>query len=50
MIEKTVTTLFGNLVSIQGKYIDQAIKKSEWEHGYSMLSTTNTYKENYCAR
>tara|TARA_R110002072_G_C7598832_1_gene503829 strand:- start:277 stop:528 length:252 start_codon:yes stop_codon:yes gene_type:complete len=27
MIEKTITTLFGNLVSIQGKYVDQAVNK-----------------------
>jgi hypothetical protein len=28
MIEKKVTTLFGNLISVQGKYIEQAIKKN----------------------
>ena len=28
MIEKKVTTLFGNLIPVQGKYIEQAIKKN----------------------
>ena len=27
MIEKNVKTLYNNLISIQGKYIEQAIKK-----------------------
>tara|TARA_R100000935_G_scaffold31321_1_gene51864 strand:- start:1087 stop:1344 length:258 start_codon:yes stop_codon:yes gene_type:complete len=27
MIEKTVKTLYGNLVSVQGKYIQQSLKK-----------------------
>jgi len=27
MIEKSITTLFGNLVSIQGKYVNQAVNK-----------------------
>ena len=28
MIEKKVKTLYNNLISIQGKYIEQAIKKN----------------------